>query len=81
MAELVMGSITWGPYVPPLKTALPGVTHRSTFRFSDPFTDVAANDPIPAEEDPDGIGAGVAGLVVDVPPPPPPDPDDDEEDE
>lgn len=48
--------------------------------MGDPFTDVTTNDPIPVDEDPDGITAGVAGLVVEVPEPPPDDPDPDDDD-
>lgn len=40
-------------------------------------TPTDANDPIPADEDPDGLVAGVVGLVAETMPPPALDPDDD----
>lgn len=47
--------------------------------MGDPHTPTDENDPIPPDED--GITAGVAGLVVEVPEPPEPDPDPDEDDD
>lgn len=44
-----------------------------------PFTDVTGNDPVPADEDPDGMVDGVEGLVLDIPEAPDPDPDQDED--
>lgn len=49
--------------------------------MTDPHTPTDANDPIPSDEDPDGLVAGARQVLDELLPPPPPDPDADPDDD